>query len=156
MPLPLSFSLFHWVGIWILRSVPLTSFFTLSILGSAIKCYQCQSKNDDVCGSDDLPANPSPTHPAYKFLVDCSTQGGDKGTVDPQYRSGEYSFCRKQVQEGKRSVVTLFLLSRLFNCSWGEEEHHPSLWIGKGRPGLLFHCKPSNQDISLSMFWGWL
>lgn len=77
-------------------------------MGSAIKCYQCQSKNDEVCGSEDLPANPAPNHPAYKFFVDCSGQGPDsKNTVDPQFRGNEYTFCRKQVQEveEKKNII---------------------------------------------------
>lgn len=59
--------------------------------GSAIRCYVCQSKYNPEC-ADDLPANPSPDHRAYKFLVNCSTMN------EP---SGPLTLCRKQDQEGK-------------------------------------------------------
>jgi len=65
--------------------------------GSAIKCYQCQSKRDAVCGGT-LPRDPSPSSEAHKFLVDCDKHA-NKSTVDPNIGHVSSTFCRKQHQE---------------------------------------------------------
>lgn len=69
-----------------------------------IKCYQCQSKQDEVCGGN-LPKSPESTHPGFKYLVDCNT--ANKDHVGEGHRQDSFTFCRKQVQEveGVKNIV---------------------------------------------------
>lgn len=91
---------------------------------TAIKCYQCTSKADSVCGQDNLPKNPDSSHPAFRYLIDCSTlDGSHRDSTVPS--SERYTFCRKQVQDGgylslvlplncMASIFPPFLICRLF------------------------------------------
>lgn len=67
-------------------------FFYLFVcnLGSAIKCYVCQSKLDPNCAGN-LPKNPPADHPAAKYFLECPKD-------DP---NGPQTFCRKQEQDSK-------------------------------------------------------
>jgi len=93
----------NWVERAFMSSILLLVF--IAPFGSAIKCYQCKSFEDKVCGGD-LPKVPVQSDPAYKYLVDCE-KSANRTHLDVSNSGAKSTFCRKIYQDvdGKVGII---------------------------------------------------